>query len=115
MAMKRRADAATTLGRLFACSFFPAHKPVDAGANQDYRKASTCERTRGSANLPKVISIVSVVVPKVISVVGGRGNAQGECQPHRESKRGFHHHLPAMLIRVPICELPISAAQLSFE
>jgi hypothetical protein len=101
MAMKRRADAATTLGRLFACSFFPAHKPVDAGANQDYRKASTCERTRGSANLPKVISIVSVVVPKVISVVGRRGNAQCERQRHRESQRDFHHHFPIMLIRAP--------------
>jgi hypothetical protein len=61
--------------RLSPRPFSPAHKPVDAGANQDYRKASTCERTRGSANLPKVIPIVSVVVPKVITVVGRRGNA----------------------------------------
>ena len=88
--------------RLSPRPFSPAHKPVDAGANQDYRKASTCERTRGSANLPKVIPIVSVVVPKVITVVGQRGNAQNECQPHRESNCGFHHPLPAMFDSLPL-------------
>jgi hypothetical protein len=41
--------------------------------------------------LPKVISIVSVVVPKVISVIGRRLNAKREHQRRRESKRGFHY------------------------
>jgi hypothetical protein len=70
--------------RLSPRPFSPAHKPVDAGANQDYRKASTCERTRGSANLPKVIPIVSVVVPKVITVVG-RGVVPAAVELGREA------------------------------
>jgi hypothetical protein len=77
-----------TTGLLSAApAFSPPHKPVDAAANQDHRKARAYERTWSAANVSAVAVAIALVALVVLSQ---RRNAQCQQQSHRNSKHELH-------------------------